>query len=130
MSATNQRKQPQTVDEYLAELPEDARRVLQGIREAIKDAAPDATEAISYRIPLYRLRGKHLVGFGASKNHLSLFTTDSAVLRKYERELSRFDLTGTKTTIRFSVERPLPKALVRKIVRARVSELDDEGSPS
>jgi uncharacterized protein YdhG (YjbR/CyaY superfamily) len=127
MSATNRRTQPETVDEYLAQLPEDARRVLQGIREAIKDAAPDATEAISYRIPLYRLRGKHLVGFGASKNHLSLFTTDSAVLRKYERELSRFDLTGTKTTIRFNVEQPLPKALVRKIVRARVSEL---GPPS
>jgi len=105
MSATNRRTQAETVDEYLAEVPEDARRVLQGIREAIKDAAPDATEAISYRIPLYSLRGKHLVGFRASKNHLSLFTTDSAVLRKYQRELSRFDLTGTKTTIRFSQRR-------------------------
>jgi uncharacterized protein YdhG (YjbR/CyaY superfamily) len=115
---------PETVDEYLAAVPQDARRVLGRIRAAIKDAAPDAEETISYRIPLYKLAGKHLIGFGASKGHLSLFVMDSEVLRKYERELEPLDHGGTKTTIRFTVEAPLPTALVKKIVKTRIRDLN------
>jgi uncharacterized protein YdhG (YjbR/CyaY superfamily) len=115
---------PKTVDRYLAELPVDARRSLQGVREAIEDAAPEAEATISYGIPLYKLRGQHLIGFGASKKHLSLFVIDSTVLREHERELAPFDHAGTKTTIRFTVDNPLPKALVGKIVKARVKGLD------
>jgi uncharacterized protein YdhG (YjbR/CyaY superfamily) len=111
---------PETVDEYVAAVPDDARRVLQRIRAAIKDAAPDAEEIISYKIPLYKLAGKHLIGSAASKGHLSLFVMDSEVLRKYERELQPFDHSGTKTTIRFTVENPLPTALVKKIVKTRM----------
>jgi uncharacterized protein YdhG (YjbR/CyaY superfamily) len=117
---------PETVDEYLAGVPDDARRVLEATRAAIRDAAPDAEETISYRIPLYRLGGKHLVGFAASKGHLSLFVTSSKVLREYERELEPFDHAGTKTTIRFTVDNPLPAALVKKIVRTRTRELSGE----
>jgi uncharacterized protein YdhG (YjbR/CyaY superfamily) len=123
MSA-KQSAQPETVDHYLAELPDDAQRVLQGIRATIRDTAPDAAEAISYGIPLYKLHGKHLVGFGASKRHLSLFVTDSAVLEKYRRELAAFDHAGTKTTIRFTVDKPLPRDLVTRIVKTRKNELD------
>jgi uncharacterized protein YdhG (YjbR/CyaY superfamily) len=123
MSA-KQSARPETVDDYLAELPEDARRVLQGIRKAIKSAAPDGEEAISYGIPLYRLHGKHLIGFGASKRHLSLFVTDSSVLQRYEQELAAFDLAGTKTTIRFTVDKPLPTPLVKRIVKTRTNELN------
>jgi uncharacterized protein YdhG (YjbR/CyaY superfamily) len=115
---------PETVDEYLAAVAEDARGVLQRVRAAIKDAAPDAEETISYRIPLYKLGGKHLIGFGASKDHLSLFVTESEVLRKYERELEPFDHGGTKTTIRFTVKTPLPTALVKKIVKTRMRDLN------
>ena len=115
---------PETVDDYLASLPVDARRRLQEAREAIEDAAPDAEATISYGIPLYKLHGKHLIGFGASKKHLSLFVIDSTVLRKHERELAPFDHAGTKTTVRFTVDNPLPKALVRKIVKARLKGLD------
>jgi uncharacterized protein YdhG (YjbR/CyaY superfamily) len=113
-----------SVDDYLAELPEDAGRVLGGVREVIRDAAPDAEETISYGIPLYKLRGKHLIGFGASKGHLSLYVTDSVVLQKYEQELAAFDHAGTKTTVRFTVDKPLPRSLVKKIVRTRTTELD------
>jgi uncharacterized protein YdhG (YjbR/CyaY superfamily) len=114
---------PKTVDDYLAAVPADARGALDGIRAAITDAAPDAEEGISYGIPLYRLGGKHLIGFGASKQHLSLYVTDSEVLRTFERELAPFDHAGTKTTIRFTPEKPLPKNLVKKIVKARIKEL-------
>jgi uncharacterized protein YdhG (YjbR/CyaY superfamily) len=117
---------PETVDEYLAAVPDDARRVLQRIRAAIKDAAPNAEETISYGIPLYKLAGKHLIGFGALKGHLSLFVTDPEVLRKYERELEPFDHGGTKTTIRFTVETPLSAALVKKIVKTRVRDLNGD----
>jgi uncharacterized protein YdhG (YjbR/CyaY superfamily) len=125
MSA-KQGAEPETVDEYLAAVPDDARRVLQRIRAAITDAAPEAEETISYKIPLYKLAGKHLVGFGASKSHLSLFVTASEVLRKHERELMPFDHGGTKTTIRFTVENPLPAALVKKIVKTRLRYLNGD----
>jgi uncharacterized protein YdhG (YjbR/CyaY superfamily) len=118
-----QTDRPETVDAYLAELPDDARRVLEEVRETIRRAAPDAEEVISYGIPLYKLRGKHLIGFGASKGHLSLYVTNSEVLRVYERELAEFDLAGTKTTIRFTVDKPLPRDLLTRIVETRTQEL-------
>jgi uncharacterized protein YdhG (YjbR/CyaY superfamily) len=113
----------ETVDQYLAGLPEETRAALTEIRETIRKAAPEAEERISYGIPLYRLGGKHLIGFGASKKHLSLYVTDSEVLRTFEGELEPFDLAGTKTTIRFTAEQPLPRPLVRKIVKERTKEL-------
>lgn len=112
-----------TVDDYLAELPDDARDVLEGIRRVIKDAAPDAEELISYEIPLYKLHGKHLIGFAGFKNHLSLFVMSSEVLQKYEQELAEFDRAGTKTTIRFTVDKPLPTSLVKEIVNTCSAEI-------
>ncbi|MGH2981217.1 MAG: iron chaperone [Solirubrobacterales bacterium] len=116
-------KKVKTVDDYLAEQPEEARRILQEIRKAITGAAPEAEETISYDIPLYKLGGKHLVGFGGWKSHLSLFVTNSAVFEKYESELADFDHAGTKSTIRFTLEKPIPVGLVKKIVRTRVEEI-------
>jgi uncharacterized protein YdhG (YjbR/CyaY superfamily) len=123
MSA-QQAAKPETVDAYLADLPDDARGVLEGIREAIRRAAPDAEEGISYHIPLYKLHREHLIGFAASKHHLSLYVTDSAVLQDFQRELAEFDQAGTKTTIRFTADKPLPKKLVTRIVKARIRQLD------
>jgi uncharacterized protein YdhG (YjbR/CyaY superfamily) len=117
---------PATVDEYLEAVPVDARGVLERLRAAIRDAAPDAEETISYRIPLYKLGGEHLIGFGASKGHVSLFVTDSEVLRKYGQELAPFDFAGTKTAIRFTVENPLPAALVKRIVETRMRSLSGD----
>ena len=116
-------KKIMTVDDYLAEQPPEARRVLERIRKAITDAAPGAEETISYQIPLYKLGGEHLVGFGGMKNHLSLFVTNSGVFEEYESELADFDHAGTKSTIRFTVEEPMPPALVKKIVKTRIEEI-------
>jgi uncharacterized protein YdhG (YjbR/CyaY superfamily) len=109
----------ETVDDYLAALPTKERAVLQELRQTIKAAAPEAEEVISYRIPLYKHHG-HLVGFGAFKKHCSLFVTDSAVPQEFAEELEPYEVTHT--TIHFSVERPLPAALVTKIVELRIAE--------
>jgi uncharacterized protein YdhG (YjbR/CyaY superfamily) len=109
----------ETVDDYLAALPEKEREVLQELRRVIKSAAPEAEEAISYNIPLYRHHG-HLVGFAAFKNHCSLFVTNSEVRKRFAKELEPFEVKHT--TIHFSVEKPLPSALVKKIVKARIAE--------
>jgi uncharacterized protein YdhG (YjbR/CyaY superfamily) len=121
--STKQSARPETVDEYVAAQRSDAAGALQKIREAIRDAAPDAEETIGYGIPLYKLRGKHLIGFAASKGHLSLYVTDSAVLDRFREQLEPFDYAGTKTTIRFSAERPLPPALVKRIVKMRAASI-------
>jgi uncharacterized protein YdhG (YjbR/CyaY superfamily) len=120
---TKQSVRPATVDEYLAAQRPQAADALERIREAIRDAAPDAEEAISYGIPLYKLRGKHLIGFAASKEHLSLYVTDSRVLQEFQQQLEPFDYAGTKTTIRFSASRPLPRALVKRIVKMRAASI-------
>ena len=110
---------PETVDDYLAALPAKERAVLEDLRNVIKSAAPQAEEVISYKIPLYKHRG-HLLGFAAFKNHCSLFVTDSAVSEQFAEELEPFDIDHT--TIQFSVEKPLPAALVMRIVEWRIAE--------
>jgi uncharacterized protein YdhG (YjbR/CyaY superfamily) len=114
---------PSTVDEYLASVPEPDRTVLARLRRAITTAAPGAEERISYRIPLYRLNGQHLIGFAAFKHHLSLFVMDSAALDEFARELEPFDVERTKSTVRFTAERPIPVSLVKRIVGLRLGEV-------
>jgi uncharacterized protein YdhG (YjbR/CyaY superfamily) len=108
-----------TVDDYLAGLSPAERKVLGRVRRTIKDAAPDAEERISYRIPLYRQHGD-VVGFAAFKDHLSLFVTSSNVGERFADELEGFKVSNT--TIHFSVEDPLPEELIEKIVRYRVEQ--------
>jgi uncharacterized protein YdhG (YjbR/CyaY superfamily) len=110
---------PETVDEYLAALPPEERAALEKVRASIRSAAPEAEEKISYRIPMYTQHG-HLVGFAAFKNHLSLFVTDSEVPERFAKDLEPF--TINHTTIQFTVDKPLPAALVKRIVKARVAE--------
>jgi uncharacterized protein YdhG (YjbR/CyaY superfamily) len=93
--------------------------VLERVRAAIRSAAPEAEERISYGIPLYRQHGD-LVGFGAFKRHLSLFVTSSDVGERFAKELEPYDVSHT--TIHFTVDSPLPDDLVEKIVRARIAE--------
>ena len=108
-----------TVDDYLAGLSPGERAVLERVRRAIKEAAPEAEERISYRIPLYRQQGD-FVGFGAFKDHLSLFVTDSSVTDRFADELEGFEVKNT--TIQFSVENPLPEELIRRMVRYRIAQ--------
>jgi uncharacterized protein YdhG (YjbR/CyaY superfamily) len=109
----------ETVDDYLAALPQNQRRALESLRRTIKSAAPKATEGISYQIPTYKHQGM-LVSFAAFKNHLSLFGATSDLRRQFAKQLKDFEQSAG--TIRFTPEKPLPAALVKRIVRARVAE--------
>jgi 3-methyladenine DNA glycosylase AlkD/uncharacterized protein YdhG (YjbR/CyaY superfamily) len=110
---------PRTVDDYLAGLPADQRRALQRLREQIHAAAPKAEECISYQLPTFR-QGRVLVGFGATAKHCAFFPMSSTTVAAHARELADFDTS--KGTIRFQPGRPLPAALVRKLVKARLAE--------
>ena len=111
---------PQTVDEYLDTVPEPARTTLTKIRAAIRSAVPkDTVETISYRIPTYKYKGM-LVCFAAFAKHCSLFLATSSIPEPIREELK--DHLASKGTIQFPVDKPLPDALVKKIVKARVAQ--------
>ena len=110
---------PKDVDEYLAGVSEPARSTLNRIRAAIRSAAPpEATEAISYRMPVFKYKGS-LLWFAAFSNHCSLFVSPS-VIEAFKNELK--DFYTSKGTIRFPVDKPLSAALVKKLVKARIAE--------
>jgi len=112
-------KKPKTVDEYLTTVPQPARNTLDQMRAAIRSAVPaDATETISYSIPAFKLK-KVLVWYAAFANHVSLFPTAS-VIESFKNELQGFSVS--KGTIQFPVDKPLPIALIKKIVKFRVAE--------
>jgi uncharacterized protein YdhG (YjbR/CyaY superfamily) len=111
---------PESVDEYLASVPEPARSTLNKIRSTIRSAVPsEATEAISYGIPTIKYKGS-LLAFAAFSKHCSLFPMSYAVMAALENELKRFEVS--KGTIRFPVDKPLPASLMKKLVKARIAE--------
>lgn len=110
-----------TVQDYLAALPDDRRAVVEEMRRTINDAAPDAEESIAYDMPALRSHGgQFLVSYAAYKKHYSLFPASDAVVEALGEELKPY-LAG-KGTIRFPADKPVPTALVRKIVKVRVDE--------
>ena len=110
---------PRNVDEYLAGVPEPARSTLNKMRAAIRSTVPpEATETISYGMPAFKHKGV-LVWFAAFSNHCSLFPTAS-VIEVYKNELKGF--STSKGTIHFPMDKPLPTALVKKLVKARVAQ--------
>jgi uncharacterized protein YdhG (YjbR/CyaY superfamily) len=111
---------PTSVEEYMAAIPEDKRAVLERLRGQIRAAAPGATETISYQMPAFKLDGRFLVSFAAFKNHCSLFPASGAVMEAHGEELQPY--YSGKGTLRFTVEHPIPAALVKKIVRTRIAE--------
>jgi uncharacterized protein YdhG (YjbR/CyaY superfamily) len=111
----------QSVEEYLAGVPEAARSNFEKLRAAIRSAVPaKARETISYGIPAIRHNGI-LVWFAAFSNHCSLFPTAS-VIEAFKQELK--GLTTSKGTIQFPIDKPLPIAIVKKLVKARVRQID------
>jgi uncharacterized protein YdhG (YjbR/CyaY superfamily) len=113
-------RKPKTIDEYLAGVNADQRDVLQELREAIHAVAPKAEECISYGIPAFRLNGRSLVFFGAWANHCAFYPGSSATLKKFRNELR--DFQTSKGTLRFSPDKPVPIALVKKLLKARIAE--------
>jgi uncharacterized protein YdhG (YjbR/CyaY superfamily) len=110
------------VDDYLAAVPEEARATLEKLRKAIRAAVPEATEVISYQVPTFKHRGRSLVGFGATKSHCAFYVMSPDVVSAHAGELEKYD-TG-KGSIRFPAGKPLPAALVRKLVQARSAEIE------
>lgn len=114
---------PKDIDEYLAGVPEPARSSLNKIRADIRSALPPgATETISYRMPAFKYK-RVLVWFAAFSDHCSLFPTAS-VVKAFENELKGF--STSKGTIHFPTDEPLPTALVKKMMKARVLQIESK----
>jgi uncharacterized protein YdhG (YjbR/CyaY superfamily) len=122
-SSTKGKGAPKNIDEYLTGVPEPVRGTLHKIRAAIRSAVPpEATETISYGIPAFKYKGV-LVWFAAFSNHCSLFPT-AAVVEAFKHQLKGF--TTSKGTIQFPTNKPLPAALVKKLVKARVAQIESK----
>jgi uncharacterized protein YdhG (YjbR/CyaY superfamily) len=113
-----------TIDAYFAHLPADQRAALQKLREVIQRAAPGAEECISYGMPSFRFAGKLLISFREWANHYGIYPGAYPV-KVLEKELAGYETS--KGTVRFSWEKPLPVGLVRKLVQARVAEIEEKG---
>src|SRR3989442_4189375 len=110
---------PNTIDEYLAALSDDKRAALEKLRKTIRAAAPKAEECISYQLAAFRQNGM-LVAFGATANHCAFYLMSSSTVEAHKDELKNYDTI--KATIRFQADKPLPAALVRKLVKPRIAE--------
>ena len=109
------------VDEYLRGVEEPGRSTLQTLRRTILEIVPDAEEVISYRVPAFRVGGETVAGFAAFKNHLSYLPFSGSVLPQLADELASFAMT--KSSLHFPVERPLPKELVKKLIKVRLAQV-------
>jgi len=117
-SAAKSNAVPKDVEEYVASVPEPVRSIFNRLRAAIRFAVPaEATEVISYRIPAFKHK-RVLVWFAAFSNHCSLFPT-AAVIEAFKDELKGF--STSKGTIHFPTDKPLPTALIKRLVKARVA---------
>ena len=111
---------PKTIGDYLAALDDDQRAALQKLRKDIKAAAPKAEECISYQLAAFRLDGRMLVAMGATASHCAFYVMSGSTLHHFKQDLTGYDIS--KGTIRFQANEPLPAALVRKLVKARIAE--------
>lgn len=107
-----------SIDEYIATFPKDIQNILEELRAAIKAAAPDAEEKISYQMPTFFLNG-NLVHFAAFKKHIGFYPTPSGI-EAFQKELSVYD--GAKGSVQFPIDEPMPLKLISRIVKFRVAE--------
>lgn len=114
------RSTAKSIDEYIAEFPDEIRGVLTEMRALIREAAPDATETISYAMPTFDLKGKHLVHFAAFQHHIGFYPTASGVAA-FGEELKPYK--GAKGSVQFPLGQALPRDLIRRMVAFRVSDV-------
>jgi uncharacterized protein YdhG (YjbR/CyaY superfamily) len=112
------RRQFTSIDEYINSFPEDIQRILNDLRQTIKEVAPEAQETINYQIPTFTLNG-NLVHFAAFEHHIGFYPTPSG-MEAFKKELSAYK--GAKGSVQFPINEPLPLPLIRKIVEYRVKE--------
>lgn len=109
-----------TIDDYLSGLPKDRRAALEDLRAKIRTIVPGAEECISYRMPAFRVSGVVIAGFRATAKGCSYYPFSGSTLRSLARDIARYD--QTKGSLHFSSDKPLPIALVRKLIKARIAE--------
>ena len=114
-----------TIDVYIASFPEDVQPMLENVRRAIAKAAPGAQEAISYRIPTFRLNGTCLIYFAGFKKHVGVYPVH-ADSPEFEQALAPY--ASGKATLRFALDRPIPLDLIAKVVRAKVRKSKESGA--
>jgi uncharacterized protein YdhG (YjbR/CyaY superfamily) len=112
------RAAPKTINDYIAGFPPDVRRTLKQIRATIRRAAPAAEETISYQMPTYKLHG-NLVHFAAYEHHIGFYPAPRAI-DAFKQELAKYE--GSKGTVRFPIDEPVPVALIARMVKFRVKE--------
>lgn len=112
------------LEKYLSSLPEDFRAALQEIRETVLAMAPDVTEAFVYGVPGFKFLGKSLVCYAGFKNHCGFYPMNPELIKTFAKDLKNFKLS--KGTIRFTPEQPLPRDMVEKIIKARITEIESE----
>ena len=112
------KSKPKTVDEYIGGFPDDVAAMLQQLRQAIREEAPDAKEIISYQMPAFSLHG-NLVYFAGYRNHVGFYPTSSGIAT-FRKELAPFETS--RGTVRFPAGEPIPMELVRRIIRYRIKE--------
>ena len=118
MATAMKAAQAANIDEYIAGFPKEVQEFLEKLRATIKKAAPEAKETINYAIPTFTLEG-NLVHFAAFKNHIGFYPAPSGIAA-FKKELSVYE--GAKGSVQFPMDKPLPLALVTKIVKFRVKE--------
>ena len=109
------------VDEYLRGLEEPKRSTLQALRRTIVEIVPEAEQVISYGVSAFRVRGRTVAGFAAFKNHLSYLPFSGSVLGQLAEQLDGY--TMTKSSLHFPVDRPLPKALLKRLIAVRLAQI-------
>lgn len=112
-------KKPKSVDEYISGFPEETRELLEKVRAVIKETAPEAEEVISYMMPGYKLNGM-LVWFAGFKNHIGFYPRGSSAIDAFKKELAGYKTS--KGAIQFPKDKPLPIALIKKMVKYRVAQ--------
>ena len=114
------------IDQFVSTYPPEVQTILQKIRKLIQKSAPGAEEAMSYGIPTFKLNGKNLVHFSAFKEHIGFYPTPSGI-EKFKKELSAYE--GAKGSVKFPLNKPIPYALITKIVQFRVKEVTAQTAP-
>jgi uncharacterized protein YdhG (YjbR/CyaY superfamily) len=115
----NQKVRFDSIDEYIATFPEETQKILQGVRETIRAAAPEAGEKISYGIPTFTLNDTYLIYFAGWKNHVSIYPIPTGS-EAFNKQVSKY--AEGKGTLKFPLDKPLPLKLISKIVRLKVAE--------
>jgi len=119
MMKTNQTT-PRTVDEYIADFPDEVQEILQKIRMAIKKAVPEAKEKISYKMPTFTLKGDGLICFAGYKKHVGIY---GAPIRHAEFKEALSAYASGRSTVKFPLDQPIPFDVIRKIVKFRVKRV-------